>query len=130
MMSHMARAATTLDSFNAIAEPKRRRVLDELSGGERAVNDLVERLGWAQPVVSKHLSVLRQVGLVDVRREGRQKMYAINAEQLKPIHEWVMTFERFWDNQLDRIKKSAEAKAKKQASLRAAPGPKKPLPQE
>jgi DNA-binding transcriptional ArsR family regulator len=110
----MARSATTLDSFSAVAEPKRRQVLDVLGNGEMAVNDIVGRLGWPQPQVSKHLGVLRQVGLVDVRRHGRQQMYKINAEQLKPIHDWVKTYERFWSHQLQRIKLSAEAKAKQQ----------------
>jgi len=108
----MARSATTLDSFSAVAEPKRRQVLDVLGDREMAVNDIVGRLGWPQPQVSKHLGVLRQVGLVDVRRHGRQQMYKINAGQLKPIHDWVKTYERFWSHQLQRIKASAEAKAK------------------
>jgi DNA-binding transcriptional ArsR family regulator len=113
----MARAATTLDPFNAIAEPKRRRVLDILAGGEHPVNDLVSLLGWRQPQVSKHLGVLRQVGLVDVRRDGRQQFYKLNAGSLKPIHDWVKTYERFWTGQLQRIKAAAEAKAKTQADL-------------
>jgi DNA-binding transcriptional ArsR family regulator len=117
----MARAATTLDSFNAIAEPKRRRVLDVLADGERPVNYIVETLGWRQPQVSKHLGVLRQVGLVDVRREGRQQMYKLNADQLKPIHDWVKTYERFWEHHLDRIKAVAEAKAKNQTALPRKP---------
>ena len=108
----MARAPTTLDAFNAVAEPKRRRVLDVLAGREMPVNDIVSTLGWPQPVVSKHLGVLRQVGLVDVRRSGRKQMYTLNAGQLRPIHEWVRTFERFWSHQLQRIKATAEAKAK------------------
>jgi len=108
---NMARAATTLDPFNAIAEPKRRQVLDILIGGERPVNDLVGLLGWRQPQVSKHLGVLRQVGLVNVRREGRQQVYALSAEGLKPIHDWVKMYERFWDHQLKRIKAVAEEKA-------------------
>jgi DNA-binding transcriptional ArsR family regulator len=107
----MARAATTLDSFNAIAEPKRRRVLEVLARGEMPVNDIVLTLRWPQPQVSKHLGVLRQVGLVNARREGRQQMYAINADQLKPIHDWVKTFERLWSRHLQRIKAVAEAKA-------------------
>jgi DNA-binding transcriptional ArsR family regulator len=108
----MPRAATTLDTFNAIAEPKRRKVLDILADGERPVNDLVSLLGWRQPQVSKHLSVLRQVGLVDVRRDGRQQVYKLNAGGLKPIHDWVKTYERFWSQQLQRIKATAEARAK------------------
>jgi DNA-binding transcriptional ArsR family regulator len=107
----MARAATTLDSFNAIAEPQRRRVLDLLQSGDRPVNDLVISLGLTQPQVSKHLSVLKQVGLVNVRKQGRQRVYQLNGENLKPIHEWVKNYERFWQHQLDRVKQRAEAKA-------------------
>jgi DNA-binding transcriptional ArsR family regulator len=113
----MARTATILDSFNAIAEPKRRRVLDILADGEHPVNDLVSLLGWRQPQVSKHLGVLRQVGLVDVRRDGRQQFYKLNAGQLKPVHDWVKTYERFWTDQLQRIKAAAEAKVKTPANL-------------
>lgn len=108
----MARAPTTLDPFNAVAEPKRRQVLDVLAGGEMQVNGIVTTLGWPQPQVSKHLGVLRQVGLVDVRREGRKQMYKLNAGNLRPIHDWVKTYERFWTHQLQRIKAVAEAKAK------------------
>ena len=107
----MARAATTLDPFNAIAEPKRRRVLDLLVDGEQQVNDLVHTLGWPQPQVSKHLGVLRRVGLVNVRRDGRRQMYKLNAAQLKPIHDWIKSYERFWTQHLHRIKQIAEAKA-------------------
>jgi DNA-binding transcriptional ArsR family regulator len=106
----MARAATTLGPFNAIAEPKRRQVLDLLAKGERPVNDLVKALGWPQPQVSKHLGVLRKVGLVSERRAGRQRVYRLNGERLKPIHEWVKNFERFWKHQLERIKARAEQK--------------------
>jgi DNA-binding transcriptional ArsR family regulator len=117
----MARAPTTLDAFNAVAEPRRRRVLDVLArGGEWPVNHLVARLGWPQPQVSKHLGVLREVGLVHVRRAGRQQMYQLNATPLKSIHEWVGTFERFWSEHLRRIKERAEAKAKTNAKPRAA----------
>ena len=110
----MPRAPTTLDPFNAIAEPKRRQVLDALAtaGGERPVNDIVRALKWPQPMVSKHLGVLKEVGLVSVRRQGRQRMYRINGERLKPIHDWALTFERFWTQQLDRIKARAERKAR------------------
>src|SRR5256885_15078134 len=110
----MARPPPTLDSFNAIAEPRRRELLDVLAGGggELPVNALVESLGWSQPQVSKHLAVLRQVGLVSVRRKGRERMYRVNADQLRPIHDWTKCFERFWTHQLDRIKQRAEAKAK------------------
>jgi DNA-binding transcriptional ArsR family regulator len=89
----MARTATTADAFNAVAEPRRRQILDLLAAGERPVNDLVDLLGLAQPQVSKHLRVLREVDLVRVRDEGRQRMYRLNAEPLKPIHEWLSTFE-------------------------------------
>jgi DNA-binding transcriptional ArsR family regulator len=108
----MARAPTTLDSFSAIAEPKRRRVLEVLAGGELPVNDIVLTLHWPQPQVSKHLGVLRQVGLVSARREGRQQMYAINPGELKPIHDWAGTFERLWSRHLQSIKAAAEAKAR------------------
>ena len=89
MIGVMARAATTTDAFNAVAEPRRRQILDALAGGERPVNDLVGLLGLAQPLVSKHLRVLREVGLVEVRDEGRQRLYRLNAQPLKPIHDWV-----------------------------------------
>src|ERR1700693_5114364 len=108
----MARAATTADAFNAVADPRRRQILDALARGERPVNDVVESLGLAQPQVSKHLRVLREVGLVSVRGAGRRRMYRLNAEGLKPIHDWVQSVERFWDHQLDRIKERAEGKAK------------------
>jgi DNA-binding transcriptional ArsR family regulator len=99
----MARAATTTDPFNAVAEPKRRQILDALAGGERPVNDLAARLGLAQPVVSKHLRVLREVGLVDVRDEGRQRFYRLNGRSLKPIHDWVKNYERAWAERFDRL---------------------------
>jgi len=104
----MPRALTTLDAFNAIAEPKRRRVLDVLAQRERPVNDLVESLGWRQPQVSKHLGVLKKVGLVRARRVGRQQMYRVDAEPLKAVFDWVRGFEQFWTNQLERIKRRAE----------------------
>jgi DNA-binding transcriptional ArsR family regulator len=99
----MARAATTADAFNAVAEPRRRQILDVLAGGERPVNDLVERLGLAQPQVSKHLRVLREVGLVDVRDEGRRRIYSLNGHRLKPIHDWVRSYERTWSERFDRL---------------------------
>jgi DNA-binding transcriptional ArsR family regulator len=99
----MARAATTADAFNAVAEPRRRQILDLLAGGERSVNDLVERIGLAQPLVSKHLRVLRQVGLVGVRDLGRQRLYSINGQPLKPIHDWVKNYERSWSQRFDRL---------------------------
>ena len=92
----MARAATTADAFNAVAEPRRREILDLLAKRERPVNELVELLGVAQPQVSKHLRVLREVGLVEVRDLGRQRMYRLHGEPLKPIHEWVRNYERTW----------------------------------
>src|SRR5579862_392548 len=100
----MARAATTSDAFNAVAEPRRRQILDLLAQGERPVNAVVAALGLAQPQVSKHLRVLREVGLVRVRVAGQQRLYALNAERLRPIHDWVRTFEPFWNHQFDRIK--------------------------
>lgn len=99
----MARAATTADAFNAVAEPRRRQILDLLATGERPVNDLVALLALAQPQVSKHLRVLRQVGLVEVRGEGRQRMYRLNGHPLKPIHDWVKQYERLWSDRLDRL---------------------------
>lgn len=99
----MARAATTTDAFNAIAEPRRRQILDVLAGGERPVNALVEALGIAQPQVSKHLRVLREVGAVDVREEGRQRLYRVNADVLKPIHDWVKTYEQAWSERFDEL---------------------------
>jgi DNA-binding transcriptional ArsR family regulator len=108
----MARGRATLDCYSAIAEPRRRQVLDILVRGERPVNDLVQSLGWPQPQVSKHLGVLKKVGLVKERRIGRQRVYRLNADGLKPIHEWTETFERFWQHQLDRVKARAEEKAK------------------
>src|SRR5688572_21604268 len=99
----MARVATTADAFNAVAEPRRRQILDVLAGGERPVNDLVERLGLSQPLVSKHLRVLREVGLVGVRDEGRQRIYRLNGQPLKPIHDWVKTYEQAWSERFDRL---------------------------
>jgi DNA-binding transcriptional ArsR family regulator len=103
MMLSMARAATTADTFNAVAEPRRRQILDVLVSGELPVNDLVARLDLAQPLVSKHLRVLREVGLVDVRDEGRQRIYRLNGPSLKPIHDWVSTFERSWEERFERL---------------------------
>jgi DNA-binding transcriptional ArsR family regulator len=109
----MPRAATTSDSFNAVAEPRRREIL-ALLVRERPVGELVSALGLEQPSVSKHLRVLRDVGLVRVRRCGRQMMYRTNAEAIRPLHEWTKTFEPYWRHQLSRIKERAEAKAKAQ----------------
>ena len=103
MIVRMARAATTADAFNAVAEPRRRQILDVLAGGERPVNDLVHALGLAQPQVSKHLRVLREVGAVDVRDEGRQRMYRLNGEALKPIHDWVKAYEGSWSARFDEL---------------------------
>jgi DNA-binding transcriptional ArsR family regulator len=97
----MARAATTTDAFNAVAEPRRRQILDLLAAGERPVSDLVELLGLAQPQVSKHLRVLREVDLVRVRDEGRRRMYRINVEPLKPLHDWLARYERMWNERFD-----------------------------
>ena len=99
----MARAATTTDAFNAVAEPRRREILDLLASGERPVGDLVRLLGMSQPLVSKHLRVLREVGAVDVREEGRQRLYRLNARALKPIHDWVRGYERLWSGRFDRM---------------------------
>src|ERR687888_1638518 len=99
----MARAATTADAFNAVAEPRRRQILDALAGGERAVNDLVRSLGLAQPQVSKHLRVLREVGAVDVREDGRQRLYRLNGHALKPIHDWVSAYERLWSDRFEQL---------------------------
>src|SRR3981081_4271561 len=99
----MARAATTADAFNAVAEPRRRQILDVLWGGERPVNDLVAALGLAQPLVSKHLRVLREVGLVDRRDVGRQRIYRLDGHALKPIHDWVKTYEQSWAQRFDRL---------------------------
>ena len=114
----MARAATSSDAFNAVAEPRRREILNYLAQRERPVGDIAAGLGLEQPSVSKHLRVLRTVGLVHVRREGRQKLYRTNAAAIRPLHEWTSTFERFWRHQLFRVKDRAEEKVSK-----ATPGP-------
>jgi DNA-binding transcriptional ArsR family regulator len=97
----MARAATTADVFNAVAEPRRRQILDLLAAGEAPVNHLVELLGLTQPQVSKHLRVLREVGVVEVRDEGRQRLYQVNGRALKPIHDWVKGYEHTWSQRFD-----------------------------
>ena len=99
----MARAATTADAFNAVAEPRRRQILDVLAVGERPVNDLVRELGLAQPLVSKHLRVLREVGAGWVREAGRQRLYRLNGEALKPIHDWVSEYERTWSERFEQL---------------------------
>jgi DNA-binding transcriptional ArsR family regulator len=107
----MPRASTTSDAFNAVAEPRRREILNFLAFQERPVGDIVATLGLGQPSVSKHLRVLRDVGLVSVRRDGRNMLYRTDAEAIRPLHEWTRTFERLWSHQLLRIKERAEAKA-------------------
>ena len=109
----MSRAATTSDSFNAVAEPRRRDILDFLAPAERPVGDIVVALGLAQPSVSKHLRVLLEVGLVEVRRDGRQAFYRTNAEGIKPVHEWTSRLERYWRQQLARVKERAEQQSKR-----------------
>ena len=103
MIVAMARAATTTDVFNAVAEPRRRQILDVLAGGERPVNDLVRLLGLAQPQVSKHLRVLRAVGAVQVREQGRQRLYRLDGRALKPLHDWVRHYERWWSERFGEL---------------------------
>jgi len=113
----MARAATTTDAFNAIAEPRRRQILDLLAGGERSVNALVAELELAQPLVSKHLRVLREVGLVAVRDSGRQRLYRLNGKPLQPVHDWVKNFEQLWSErfaQIDTVLEELKAQDKEQ----------------
>lgn len=106
----MARASTTSDAFNAVAEPRRRDILTFLAFDERPVGEIVDALGMEQPSVSKHLRVLKEVGLVHARRDGRQMFYRTNADAIRPLHEWTEFFERFWRHQLSRMKERAEAK--------------------
>src|ERR1700734_3632636 len=115
----MARASTTSDAFNAVAEPRRREILVYLAGVERPVGEIVAALGLPQPSISKHLRVLHDVGLVRMRCQGRQKLYRTNAEAIRPLHEWAGTFERYWQHQLNRVKERAEAMARQ-----ASPNPK------
>jgi DNA-binding transcriptional ArsR family regulator len=103
MMSTMARAATTTDVFNAVAEPQRRRILDTLAGGERPVGELVRGLDLPQPQVSKHLRVLREVGAVAVRDDGRRRLYRVNGPALKPIHDWIRGYEQLWSDRFDAL---------------------------
>ncbi len=103
MISGVARASTTTDAFNAVAEPRRRQILDLLAGGECSVNDLVGKIGLAQPQVSKHLRVLRQVGAVEVREDGRQRLYRVNAHALRPIHAWVKSYEQLWSERFEQL---------------------------
>jgi DNA-binding transcriptional ArsR family regulator len=116
----MARAATTSDPFNAVAEPRRRQILTFLAADERQVGEIVVAIGLDQPSVSKHLGVLHRVGLVRVRRNGRHRLYRTNAAALKPMHEWTETFERFWRHQLERVKERAEARAESQTNSGSA----------
>src|SRR6266550_9593694 len=115
----MARAAKTSDAFNAVAEPRRRAILNYIALEERPVGEIVDSLGLGQPSVSKHLRVLLQVGLVNVRRDGRRMLYRTNAEAIRPLHEWTSTFERFWRHQLNRVKERAERKSD---PLKSEPG--------
>src|SRR5450432_1783356 len=113
----MARAATTSDVFNAIAEPRRREIVNLLSEGtERDVTEIVLKLGLAQPAVSKHLGVLRKVGVVAVHKAGQRRLYRLNPQELKPVHDWIQHFERFWTDHLTGIKEAAERKAKQLAA--------------
>jgi DNA-binding transcriptional ArsR family regulator len=109
------RAATTSDAFNAVAEPRRREILSYLAARERPVGEIVKSLRLQQPSVSKHLRVLKDVGLVRERRVGRQVFYRTNAEGIRPLHDWASTFERYWAHQLNRIKERAE-KTNKESS--------------
>lgn len=121
----MARAATTSDAFNAIAEPRRRQILLFLADREYSVNEIVDGLRVDQPSVSKHLRVLRDTGLVRMRCNGRQKLYRTNAEGIRPLHEWTSIFERYWTNQLNRVKERAEKKAATRAAASDSNSPKK-----
>ena len=120
----MARASTTSDAFNAVAEPRRREILNYLACAERPVAEIVTALGLEQPSVSKHLRVLRDVGLVRMRSHGRQKLYRTNAEAIRPLHDWAATFERFWQHQLLRVKERAEAIARQDSPEFNSPNPK------
>jgi len=119
----MARASTTSDTFNAVAEPRRREILTYLAGAERPVGEIVAALGLEQPSVSKHLRVLRDVGLVRMRCHGRQKLYRTNAEAIRPLHQWAGTFERYWQHQLNRVKELAEATVRRASTDSNPPTP-------
>lgn len=113
----MARAPTTTDAFNAIAEPRRRAIIDALADGRaHAVGEVVERLRIPQPAVSKHLAVLRKVGLVSASKQGQTRLYRLSAEELRPVHDWVKIYERFWTHQLKRLKERAERKASERST--------------
>jgi len=118
----MARSPTTIDAFAAIAEPKRRRILETLGGRRMPVTQLVEELRWPQPMVSKHLAILRQVGLLRVERRSRQKVYEVDAGPLKTIHDWARQFQQLWDAHLHSIKARAEAKARSAQSNQGPQG--------
>lgn len=126
----MARAATTSDPFNAVAEPRRRQILTFLAADERQVGEIVVAVGLDQPSVSKHLGVLRRVGLVRVRRNGRHRLYRTNAEALKPMHAWTETFERFWQHQLNRVKDRAESQMNSGPASEQPSSPTTKIPKE
>jgi DNA-binding transcriptional ArsR family regulator len=127
----MPRAATTSDVFNAIAEPRRRQIVDYLAlVSERDVTEIVLKLGLPQPAVSKHLGVLRKVGLVNVHKAGQRRLYRLNPQELKPVHDWIQNFERFWTEHLDSIKEAAERKAKQRAAHDRAASNHKPHSKE
>lgn len=112
----MARATTTSDVFNAVAEPRRREIISLLSSGaERSVGQMVDSTDMTQSAVSKHLAVLRSVGVVKVAQRGKERFYSLDPTSLKPLHDWLKPFERFWNAKLDRIKQRAEKKAAEQA---------------
>ena len=125
----MARASTTSDAFNAVAEPRRREILSYLAAAERPVQEIVAALGLEQPSVSKHLRVLRNVGLVRMRCNGRHKLYRTNAEAIRPLHQWAGTFERYWQHQLNRVKELAEATVRQSSPDSNSPNP-NPNPKE
>src|SRR5262249_47404617 len=118
-MPLMPRATATADVFSAIAEPRRREIIYALRGGrEQAVGELVHRLRIPQPAVSKHLGVLRKVGIVSVSKRGQRRLYRLNAQELKPVHDWVKVFERYWGHLLAQIKLSAERKTQQRSARR------------
>ena len=121
----MARAATTSDAFNAVAEPRRRQILLFIADREYSVNEIVDGLRFDQPSVSKHLRVLRDTGLVRMRCNGRQKLYQTNADGIRPLHEWAGEFERYWTHQLNRVKERAEKKAASRAAASDSSSPNK-----
>jgi DNA-binding transcriptional ArsR family regulator len=130
MVLTMARAATTSDPFNAVAEPRRRQILTFLAADERQVGEIVVAVGLDQPSVSKHLGVLRRVGLVRVRRNGRHRLYRTNAEALKPMHDWTESFERFWKHQLQRVKERAESQVNPGSASQQPGSPTARIPKE